>query len=193
MLALYMSFIDDESHRRLFEKIYIEYREQMFFMARSVLGNDSYAEDIVHDVFMKIARKHMTKIGSIENENDLRNYLLTATKYSALNHLHKHRRELISMDAEIEANIRGTVVLSDDAFVEKICNSIEYERILSSIVSMKDIYKEAMYYHFVMDLSVPEVANMLGCKVSTVKQRLVRGKKLLYVQLFGEESNESRK
>lgn len=50
MLALYMSFIDDESHRRLFEKIYIEYREQMFFMARSVLGNDSYAEDIVHDV-----------------------------------------------------------------------------------------------------------------------------------------------
>lgn len=91
MLALYMSFIDDESHRRLFEKIYIEYREQMFFMARSVLGNDSYAEDIVHDVFMKIARKHMTKIGSIENENDLRNYLLTATKYSALNHLHKHR------------------------------------------------------------------------------------------------------
>lgn len=59
MLALYMSFIDDESHRRLFEKIYIEYREQMFFMARSVLGNDSYAEDIVHDVFMKIARKHV--------------------------------------------------------------------------------------------------------------------------------------
>lgn len=44
-----------------------------------------------------------------------------------------------------------------------------------------------------MNLSVPEVANMLGCKVSTVKQRLVRGKKLLYVQLFGEESNESRK
>ena len=51
MLALYMSFIDDESHRRLFEKIYIEYRDPMFFMARSVLGNDSDAEDIVHDVF----------------------------------------------------------------------------------------------------------------------------------------------
>lgn len=50
MLALYMSFIDDESHRRLFEKIYIEYRDPMFFMARSVLGNDSDAEDIVHDI-----------------------------------------------------------------------------------------------------------------------------------------------
>ncbi len=57
MLALYMSFIDDESHRRLFEKIYIEYRDPMFFMARSVLGNDSDAEDIVHDVFLRIAKK----------------------------------------------------------------------------------------------------------------------------------------
>lgn len=62
MLALYMSFIDDESHRRLFEKIYIEYRGPMFFMARSVLGNDSDAEDIVHDVFLKIAKKKPTII-----------------------------------------------------------------------------------------------------------------------------------
>ena len=154
MLALYMSFIDDESHRRLFEKIYIEYRDPMFFMARSVLGNDSDAEDIVHDVFLKIAKKHMARISRIKNDTDLRNYLLTA--------------------------------------VEKICNNIEYERILSAIVSMKDIYKEVMYYHFVMDLSIPEVAKMLNCKVSTVKQRLVRGKKLLYAQLFGGESNDSR-
>ena len=33
-------------------------------------------------------------------------------------------------------------------------------------------------------ISVPETAKLLNCKVSTVKQRLVRGKKLLHVQLF---------
>lgn len=59
MLALYMSFTDDESYRRLFEEIYINYRKQMFLAARSVLGSDSDAEDIVHDVFLKIAKKHM--------------------------------------------------------------------------------------------------------------------------------------
>lgn len=145
MLALYMSFIDDESHRRLFEKIYIEYRDPMFFMARSVLGNDSDAEDIVHDVFLKIAKKHMARISRIKNDTDLRNYLLTATKHTALDHLRKHRRERISADAEIEANTPDTIVLTNDAFVEKICNNIEYERILSAIVSMKDIYKERSY------------------------------------------------
>ncbi len=55
MLLIYMSFIDDESHRRLFEEIYLSYRKQMFLVARTVLKNDSDAEDIVHDVFLRIA------------------------------------------------------------------------------------------------------------------------------------------
>lgn len=38
MLLIYMSFIDDESHRRLFEEIYLSYRKQMFLVARTVLG-----------------------------------------------------------------------------------------------------------------------------------------------------------
>lgn len=41
MLALYMSFIDDEAHRRLFEEIYLNYRKQMLLVARSVLGSDA--------------------------------------------------------------------------------------------------------------------------------------------------------
>ncbi len=57
MLALYMSFIDDESQRRLFEEIYLNYRKQMLLVARSVLGSDTDAEDVVHDVFLKIAKK----------------------------------------------------------------------------------------------------------------------------------------
>ena len=192
MLALYMSFIDDEAHRRLFEEIYLNYRKQMLLVARSVLGNDSDAEDIVHDVFLKIAKKHMARISKIEKDTDLRNYLLKATTHTALDHLRKHRRERIAADAELEAVVPDVVDLTDDAFVEKICNNIEYERIVSAITSLKDIYKEVMYYHFVMDLSVPEVAKLMDCKVSTVKQRLVRGKKILYAQLFGGESNYGR-
>lgn len=192
MLALYMSFIDDDAHRRLFEEIYISYRKQMFLVARSVLGNDSDAEDIVHDVFLKIAKKHMARISKIEKDTDLRNYLLKATKHTALDHLRKHRRERIAADEKFEADMDNITGVTDEAFVEKICNNIEYERIVSAIASLKDIYIEVMYYHFVMDLSVPEVAKLMDCKVSTVKQRLVRGKKILCAQLFGGESNDGR-
>lgn len=89
MLVLYMSFIDDEIHRRLFEEIYITYRKQMFLVARAVLSNDSDAEDAVHDVFLKIAKSQMQKIGSIQEAADVRNYLLKATKHQAIDHLRK--------------------------------------------------------------------------------------------------------
>lgn len=187
MLFLYMSFIDDESHRRLFEDIYLNYRKQMLLTAHSVLGNASDAEDIVHDVFIKIAKKHMAKIGTIENANDLRNYLLKATKHRALDHLRKHRRERATVDADNERELQNVAELSDDEFVERICSNIEYKRVTEAIASMKEPYRDALYYHFVLELSIPDVARMMNCKVSTVKQRLVRGKKLLQEQLFGRD------
>lgn len=105
MLLIYMSFIDDESHRRLFEEIYLSYRKQMFLVARTVLKNDSDAEDIVHDVFLRIAKKYMAKISTIENETDLRNYLLKATKNAALDHLRKHRHERVRTKEENETDV----------------------------------------------------------------------------------------
>ena len=105
MLLIYMSFIDDESHRRLFEEIYLSYRKQMFLVARTVLKNDSDAEDIVHDVFLRIAKKYMAKISTIENETDLRNYLLKATKNAALDHLRKHRHERVRTEEENETDV----------------------------------------------------------------------------------------
>lgn len=190
MLMLYMSFIDDEKHRRIFEEIYLNYRKQMFLVAHSILGNDSDAEDIVHDIFLKIAKKHMEKISKIENNIDLRNYLLKATKNTALDHIRKHQQECLSIDFKDDRGISVSDDMGDDTFVEQICNNSEYEMVVSSIASLKDIYREVLYYHFVLELSVPEVAKLLDCKVSTVKQRLVRGKKLLYVQIFGEVDND---
>lgn len=71
--------------------------------------------------------------------------------------------------------------------MNKVCRGIEYERIVEAIASLDEIYRDALYYHFVLEMSVPEVAKLLDCKVSTVKQRLVRGKKLLHKQLFWGE------
>ena len=146
MLLIYMSFIDDESHRRLFEEIYLSYRKQMFLVARTVLKNDSDAEDIVHDVFLRIAKKYMAKISTIENETDLRNYLLKATKNAALDHLRKHRHERVRTEEENETDVPDSEEMPDDALVEKIHDRIEYKKIVSAIASMGDIYRDVSIY-----------------------------------------------
>lgn len=187
MPALYMSFIDDESHRRLFEEIYQNYRKQMFYVARSVLGNDSDAEDVVHDVFLKIAKKHMPRISKIENHADQRNYILKATKNTALDYWRKRRHEKAIIDAANEEKLKKYDDITDDELTDKVCRDIEYKRIVEAIASLDEIYRDALYYHFVLEMSVPEIAELLDCKTSTMKQRLVRGKKLLHMKLFGGE------
>ena len=110
---------------------------------------------------------------------------MKATKNTALDHLRKRRHEKAILDTVNEKNLKKDAKMADDELVDKICSGIEYERVVTAIASMDGIYQEALYYHFVLEMSVPEVAKLLDCKVSTVKQRLVRGKKLLHKQLFG--------
>ena len=177
MLILYMSFIDDEIHRRLFEEIYMTYRKQMFLVARAVLSNDSDAEDAVHDVFLKIAKSQMQKIGSIQEAADVRSYLLKAAKHQAIDHLRKQQRQRTVMNAEREDALKSIVELPDDQLMDMISNGM----------ALDDIYRDTLYAHFVLELSIPETASLLNCKTATAKQRLVRGKKLLQKQLLEEE------
>ena len=180
----YISLTEDEEHRRLYEETYCKYRKPMLRIARSMLGNDSYSEDIVHDVFVTISEKNMLQSGRIRNDVDLKSYLLQSTKNAALDHIRKRRHESILFNAGCDSDLMNDAGILEDVSIDKILCGIEYDRIMNAIASLKDIYREALYLHFVMNLSVPEISKQLNCKASTIKQRLVRGKKLLRKKLL---------
>ena len=171
MLALYMSFIDDENDKPKFEIIYYTYRERMLLMAESVLHNRQDAEDAVHDTFIKIAR-NMKSIGEPESNCTL-SYVLKATKNTAIN-LHnknKSKENVIFMENFDD--------ISDKEFLEKLKISENYSKIVNAILELDDKYKDVMFFHFVQEMKVTEIAYLLERKKSTVKQQLVRGKKIL--------------
>lgn len=188
MLTLYLSLIDEADSKSKFEEIYLSYRKQMLALALSILHNEEDAEDVVHNVFLCIATKHMTFVSSIENSTDLRNYLLKATKNTALNEIKKKSRTDIPLDAVIDYDNEKPLVLSDDEFVNLLCEKMEYENVVKAIQSISEPYKDALYYHFVLELSVPDTAKHLDRKTETVKKQLQRGKKLL-LELLAREEN----
>lgn len=183
MLIVYLSVIDDEHQRIQFEEIYTTYRMQMIHLAKSFLQNESAAEDVVHDVFLRIATKHMKFIQGLENPEDIRNYLLKATKNTALNELKRKDRNHVSIESISESDVRRFPDLTDDLFMDLLCTKAEYDKVVQALLSMDAPYRDIMYYHFVMDLSVPEAAKLLGRNISTAKKQLVRGKKLLLYKL----------
>lgn len=179
MLALYLNLIDDDQQRIEFEEIYLTYRKQMFLLAKSFLHNDADAEDVVHDVFLRIATKYMKFIQGLRSAEDIRNYLLKATKNTALNELKRKGHSAVSIDTLFEKELDDACELSDTAFIEMLCTKADYDKVVRALLSLREPYRDIMYYHFVMDLTVPEAAKHLGRSAATAKQQLIRGKKLL--------------
>lgn len=179
MLALYLNLIDDDQQRIEFEEIYTTYRKQMFLLAKSFLHNDADAEDVVHDVFLRIATKHMKFIQGLRSAEDVRNYLLKATKNTALNELKRKGRSTVSIDTLSEKELDDAREISDTAFIEMLCAKFDYDKVVQALLSLREPYRDIMYYHFVMDLTVPEAAKHLGRSTATAKKQLIRGKKLL--------------
>ena len=63
---------------------------------------------------------------------------------------------------------------------------MEYNRVLEAMKVLEPKYRDVLYYHFVMEVPVPELANNLNQSLAATKKQLVRGKKKL-LQLLEEE------
>lgn len=179
MLFLYLSFIDDEKDKTKFEIIYYEYRDRMMAKALSVLHNNEDAEDAVHNTFISIARN----MKSIDDPNSSRtlSYVLKATKNTSINML-KKRNKYITTDIDDINDIE------DGDFFESLDIKERYNEVVNAIIKLDDIYKDVLFYHFVYDMSTDQISDLLGRKKSTVKQQLVRGKKLL-IKALGDDDN----
>lgn len=175
----FLAFIDDENERRLFEMLYLSYRKQMQAVARSILSNDADAEDAVHDVFLKLAKRFMPTMIGLEDKCDRRNYLLKTVKNTALN-MKRDRKPIVDpYDPAINAFAAKNAGIDDDTFINTLCDHIESKRVIEAINNLDTVYKDVLYYHFVLEMTIPQTAKALGRKELTVKKQLVRGKKLL--------------
>ena len=64
------------------DELYHTYRNQMYALAFSILRSQMEAEDAVHDVFVRVAANQAV-LEKIKTDEDMRNYLLKATKNTA--------------------------------------------------------------------------------------------------------------
>lgn len=178
MLTMLLSVCDADDETFV-ETMFYSYRKQMMWLALSVLGQPQDAEDAVHEVFLKIVTRHLALVKSIDDPDDLRNYLLKATKNTCLNLLKKRNRETEAMKEVSERDNRRMGACSDAEFFDAICNRADAGQIEKALSTLDPRYRTPLYYHFVLDLSVAQIAKALGQSVAATKKQLVRGKKKL--------------
>lgn len=160
-----------------FESLYKLYHKRLLYTAKCILKDHQEAENAVQEAWIGIAN-HLDKIEDVFSR-DTFYYLLTATRNVAINMLYANKkwREYVNLETLPD--------FTDHTWEEASNIREQYDMVVLQIEKLKPHYRTILYLHFVEEWPVKEIAYFLNLKVSTVKQRLVRGKKMLLEHMSG--------
>lgn len=174
-MLFYFNFIDNDVDKNIFEQIYNDYKKRMLFVANRVLHDQYEAEDAVHNALIGIA-KNIDTIKKLEPDK-VGSYILTAAYNAALN--------LAKTKFNENKYYVGNVLnkLSDDDFIERLQIRERYDEVITAINSLKPIFRDVLYLHYVLDLSPKKIGDLLKRKPRTVEKQIERGKQILFTKL----------
>ena len=160
MLEFYLMSLNSDDDRRLFEYLYNEYKNKLYYIAYKMLGNEASAEDAVHDTYMKVIN-HIEKFYDISEEH-IRNLIILILKNRVRDMLRQNRAEPVPFDEE-EYQAKYNLV-SDDSYNAD-----------------KDEMKEC--------LKLLEIADILNIGSKAVNSRIFRAKRMLS-EIIAEREEE---
>lgn len=162
-----------------------QYKDMVWRIALSVSKNDEDARDIFQDVFLALVKS----IGKIENEAHLKHWLIRATvnrgyslsklawkkRVDSYEKLHDDYGDLIEpgYEEDFSPKDREKGYHPDQAETEK------GRQLMEAFLRLKREYRTVINLFYYEELSVKEVAAILGQKENAVKTRLCRAREAL--------------
>lgn len=145
----------------------------------------------VDDVVMESFQKAFLNLADFDTSRDLRPWLITIARRTALDHIERLRREQQKKE-NIMATRQDQADLSSEPLTEtspedEIISGENHERLMAYLEELPPIYKEVMVKYMIDELEYGEIAKELSLELNTVRTRIRRGKQhLAEMMLRGE-------
>lgn len=157
---------------RLFEGMVDEYQEKVFRFACGMLGNETAAQDVAQEVFMKIWRA----LPQYRGDASASSWIYTIARNTCLTELKKNsrRRNVSLAQDEVQAEVEQSAVV--DAETGGAGAGMDIQVMLEQL---PEHYRQVLRLFYLEQRSYEEVAARLDIPVGTVKTYLHRAKKEL--------------
>ncbi|MDD3207655.1 MAG: sigma-70 family RNA polymerase sigma factor [Erysipelotrichia bacterium] len=142
---------------KAFNEVYVAYRKLLFFIIISIVKNETIAEDLLQDTFIKVYEAKET----IKDPSSFHSYITLTAKNLALNELKKMRRveslePLIDIYGYVEQNFTLLSEIAD--YLSELENTIVvykivHERGFKEISQLTDIPLSTVYQIYQRALS----------------------------------------
>ncbi len=185
-MLLFLLTISDEANHGKIEYIYNTHHDSMLRYAISKCKNSGRkdflydAEDAVQNAFMKIA-KYIDRLDFSRGEKDVKNYCFSI--------LCNEICRVLGDSKKIFENVEEFCEEKEYNFIEELGIRERYDEVVRAIESLDEKYSTTLFLVFCKEMTVNEIAEMMGISAKTVYTRLARGKRLLLDSLKGATLN----
>ena len=151
--------LNDMLEQRYIEQLFRQNYSKMIHLARVLLGNDGEAEDVVQDIFLRIAGS------DIPPKSD--NYLLVAVRNACLNRIRQK---------QLHEKVRNLLPMDTDADFQPIDKEQERLADIAAFVDgqMGEPHRSIFHLRFDEDLTIAEIARRLGMNPNTTYKYLTQ-------------------
>ncbi len=160
-------------------ELYTRHGANILNYLTSLLHDRQLAEEVLQDVMLAV----WESAARFRGDSKVRTWLLTIARNKAINTQRRTVPTLVQMDDELYA--------ADTTPLEKVERKTQQQTMQAALEQLPPFHREILVLIFYHQLSGPEVADVLGINVGTVKSRLHRAKEMLRRVLLsmGETSN----
>jgi RNA polymerase sigma-70 factor, ECF subfamily len=162
-----------------FEDVVREHQDQVYGAALRILGDRDAALDAANQTFMKAYRS----IGSYDPTRPIKHWLLRIAVNEAITIGRARTRERARHAPDAEAADLPDRTATPEA---EALDRESRDGIRAAVARLPDLYREVVVLRYFSELSVDEVAAVLGRSSSTVGVQLLRGRQLLRKALAGQ-------
>lgn len=144
----------------------------LLYYAMSLTGNQDAALDVLQDVWLRVVRG----IRKLKDPGSLKPWLYAITHGVAVDRIRRDYRR----DKAEQEQLDDAFHVDEPSFSEEDATAIR-----DALGRLGVKHREVLVLHFLQDLSIQEIANVVGCSEGTVKSRIHYAKRQLKQILEG--------
>jgi len=156
-----------------FGELYMMYKDNIYFYAIKLVKKESNAEDVVQDTIIEMYKS----INSLKNPEYFKTWIISICHNICCKYFKKSNREIPTIDDD---NSFIEELSDDDESVipGELLESEEFRNIIDKMINkLPEQQRAVLILYYYNDMSVSDIAEVLGCPTGTVKSNLNYGRK----------------
>lgn len=168
----------EREHPRFIENIYHQYERLMYYIAGKYVTAATQREDIVQTAMLSLLRNETT-LQQLSPHARV-SYIVVTVRNAAINMMRRAKKESARCVpfGDLDDDLTQYIPSAENKYFEKE----RQQELLATFRRMKADEQKLLMGKYLMDMTDTELAELLGCKPSSIRMKLTRARRIFMME-----------